>query len=62
MYNTVYDRFTWEVLEQDRDALDQMPPWPATENLYQHDTGVARLRRYLRMEAEAQCGIRSVAE
>jgi phenylpropionate dioxygenase-like ring-hydroxylating dioxygenase large terminal subunit len=62
MYNAVYDRFTWEVLEQDRDALDRMPPWPAPENLYQHDTGVARLRRYLRMEAETQCGIRSVAE
>lgn len=62
MYNMVYDRFTWEVTEQDREALDHMPPWPAPENLYQHDTGLARLRRYLRQEAEAQLGLRAVAE
>lgn len=62
MYNTVYDRFTWEVLEQDREALDQMPPWPSRENLYQHDTGITRVRRYLRSLAENETGLRSVAE
>ena len=42
------------VLEQDRIAVENLPDWPAPENLYQHDLGVARLRRLMRRTAEAQ--------
>jgi phenylpropionate dioxygenase-like ring-hydroxylating dioxygenase large terminal subunit len=54
MFNMIYDTFTWEVMEQDREAVEAMPPWPAQEHLYQHDVGVARLRRYMRAEAGKQ--------
>lgn len=54
MFNTLYETFAWEVIEQDREILETLPPWPAPENLYQHDVGVSRIRRYMRKEAEAQ--------
>ena len=54
MFNMMYEKMTWEVIEQDRDMLERMPPWPAEENLYQHDLGVAKFRNYMRHEAEAQ--------
>ena len=54
MFNNMYEPLTWEVIEQDREILETLPPWPAPENLYQHDLGVARIRRYYRREAEAQ--------
>jgi phenylpropionate dioxygenase-like ring-hydroxylating dioxygenase large terminal subunit len=56
MFNMVYDGFAWEVIEQDREAIEALPPWPAPEHLYQHDTGITRLRRHLRSEAEKQIG------
>ena len=56
MFNMVYDGFAWEVIEQDREAIEALPPWPAPEHLYQHDTGITRLRRHLRSEAEKQVG------
>jgi len=49
------------VLNQDRDALGAMPPWPAPENLYQHDIGVVRARRHMRQLAEAQANALSGA-
>jgi phenylpropionate dioxygenase-like ring-hydroxylating dioxygenase large terminal subunit len=54
MFNQKYDAAAWEVLEQDRVALDTMPPWGGPENLYQHDAGLLRMRRYLRSETEKQ--------
>lgn len=46
--------FTNAVLAQDKKALLAMPPWPPVENLYQHDLGVARVRKYLRDAAQSQ--------
>jgi phenylpropionate dioxygenase-like ring-hydroxylating dioxygenase large terminal subunit len=46
--------FTNAVLAQDKAALAAMPPWPPVENLYQHDLGVARVRKHIRDEAETQ--------
>jgi phenylpropionate dioxygenase-like ring-hydroxylating dioxygenase large terminal subunit len=60
MFNMLYDKFTWEVIEQDREAIEAMPPWLGAENLYQHDTGVIRVRRYMRQQAEAQ--VRAMAK
>ena len=54
MFNMQYDKLTWEVIEQDREMLEALPRWPADENLYQHDLGVSRIRRYMRKEAETQ--------
>ena len=42
------------VLEQDKTAMTALPPWPAPENLYQHDIGVAAMRRRIRDAAKAQ--------
>ena len=61
MFNMIYDRFTWEVIEQDREAVEAMPAWPADERLYQHDAGLVRLRRYMRMQAIKQIDSRATA-
>jgi hypothetical protein len=45
----------WAVLEQDRIVLENMAPDARDhEFLYQHDTGMARVRRILENEARAQ--------
>jgi phenylpropionate dioxygenase-like ring-hydroxylating dioxygenase large terminal subunit len=54
LYSTRVGTAMAGVLNQDRDALKAMPPWPAPENLYQHDIGVVRARRHMRQLAEAQ--------
>ena len=54
MFNMVYERHLWEVIEQDREMLEGMPAWPPVENLYQHDAGVTRVRRHIRQAAEEQ--------
>ena len=54
LFKTRLEYFAWEVMQQDRNMLEALPPWPAPENLYQHDIGVTRLRRTLRREAESQ--------
>lgn len=54
LYKAKLEEFAWLVLEQDREILEEMPPWPPVENLHQHDLGVARMRRMMRREAEAQ--------
>ena len=46
--------FVDAVLAQDKAAMDAMPPWPAPENLYQHDIGVVRMRRHVREVATSQ--------
>jgi hypothetical protein len=49
------EQFAWEAIEEDRELMEAMPPWPApAENFYQHDLGIARARRRLRRKAEAQ--------
>lgn len=43
----------WYVLEQDREMIERMPPTARDhEYLYQHDSGVVRLRRILRQKAQ----------
>jgi phenylpropionate dioxygenase-like ring-hydroxylating dioxygenase large terminal subunit len=54
LYKVKLEEFAWQVLEQDREILEDMPPWPPKENLHQHDLGVSRMRRMMRREAEAQ--------
>jgi hypothetical protein len=54
LYKAKLEEFAWQVLEQDREILEDMPPWPPQENLHQHDLGVSRMRRMMRREAEAQ--------
>ena len=54
MFNMLYEKHLWEVIEQDREMLEALPPWPPVENLYQHDVGVSRVRRVIRKQAEAQ--------
>lgn len=45
----------WHVLEQDRNMLEEMPADARNrEMLYQHDLGVARLRKIMRETAAAQ--------
>jgi phenylpropionate dioxygenase-like ring-hydroxylating dioxygenase large terminal subunit len=55
MYRTKLEGLHWAVLEQDRVVLENMAPGARSrEFLYQHDTGLARLRRVLQKKAEAQ--------
>jgi len=54
LFKTQLVKFADGVLEQDRLGVETMPMWPPRENLYQHDIGVARLRRHFRTKAEAQ--------
>ncbi len=57
MYRHKLEELHWAVLEQDRVVLEAMDPDARDrEFLYQHDTGLARVRRYLEKEAEAQLG------
>jgi len=55
LYKTRLEGLHWAVLEQDRLILEAMAP-DAREHefLYQHDTGLARLRRLMLDEAKAQ--------
>jgi len=55
LYRNRLEARHWAVLEQDRVMLEQMSPDAnRRENLYQHDTGVVRLRRHLRNLANEQ--------
>ena len=54
MYRHRFRAFMDAVLAQDEMALAAMPAWPPRENLYQHDIGLARIRRHFRHQAEAQ--------
>ncbi|MGQ7998187.1 3-phenylpropionate dioxygenase, partial [Acinetobacter baumannii] len=49
------EQLHWDVLEQDRIILENLAPNArAREFLYQHDVGLARLRRLMKKEAEKQ--------
>ena len=55
LYRNRLEARHWHVLEQDRVVLEQMPQDANQhENLYQHDLGIVRLRRYLRGLAQQQ--------
>lgn len=55
LYRNRLEGLHWEVLEQDRVVLEDMAPDArAREFLYQHDTGLARVRRILQKHAEEQ--------
>lgn len=55
LYKNRLEARHWAVLEQDRVMLEQFEPDAfLRENLYQHDMGVARLRRVFRVKAETQ--------
>ena len=57
MYKHKLETLHWDVLEQDREILERMPDDARDrEFLYQHDTGLARVRRYLERMAEEQAG------
>lgn len=55
MYRNRLEGLHWAVLEQDRIVLENMAPNAREhEFLYQHDTGMARLRRTMKQAAEVQ--------
>src|ERR1700743_147734 len=55
LYKNRLEARHWKVLEQDRVMLEDFEPDAfLRENLYQHDMGVARLRRVFRSKAEAR--------
>ncbi|TXH68338.1 MAG: aromatic ring-hydroxylating dioxygenase subunit alpha [Thiothrix sp.] len=55
MYRNRLEGLHWAVLEQDRIILENMAPNAREhEFLYQHDTGMARLRRLMKQTAEKQ--------
>lgn len=63
LYKTRLEGLHWEVLEQDRVVLEAMAD-DAREHefLYQHDSGMSRVRRLLRQKAEAQIAALAAAE
>jgi len=55
LYRTRLEGLHWDVLEQDRMVLESMAADARDhELLYQHDSGLSRVRRVLRHKAEAQ--------
>ena len=55
LYKNRLEARHWHVLEQDRIMIEQFAPDARDhENLYQHDAGIARLRRRMRTLAQAQ--------
>ena len=63
MYRNRLEKLHWEVLEQDRLLLEAMEPDAHDhEHLYNHDMGLARVRREMRKKAEAQLAELSALE
>ena len=55
LYRNRLEKLHWDVLEQDRILLEAMDPNAHEhEHLYNHDMGLARVRREMRKRAEAQ--------
>ena len=55
MYRTRLEALHWDVLEQDRHVLEAMANDARDrEFLYQHDTGLARIRRIMEKQALEQ--------
>ena len=62
LYRTRLEERHWNVLEQDRVMLEGMPDDARTrEMLYQHDIGVAHLRRALHRAAKQQIAAEDAA-
>ncbi len=54
-YKNRLEGLHWDVLEQDRVVLENMAPDArGQEFLYQHDTGMTRVRRIIETEAKKQ--------
>jgi phenylpropionate dioxygenase-like ring-hydroxylating dioxygenase large terminal subunit len=63
MYRNRLEKLHWEVLEQDRKILNDMAPDARDkELLYEHDQGLAAVRRILKKKAEDQLNSISNAE
>ena len=55
LYRNRLEGLHWAVLEQDHELLENMAPQARSrEFLYQHDVGMARVRRMLEMKAREQ--------
>jgi phenylpropionate dioxygenase-like ring-hydroxylating dioxygenase large terminal subunit len=55
LYRAMLEERHWDVLEQDREMLVNIPPDAhKREMLYQHDVGVARMRRALAQQVKSQ--------
>ena len=55
MYRMRLESLHWDVLEQDRVMLEALARDARDrESLYQHDVGLARIRRWMMKEAERQ--------
>ncbi len=62
LYRARLEGLHWDVLEQDRVVLETMSPGAREhEFLYQHDSGLSRVRRMMRQKAEAQIAARAAA-
>ena len=62
LYRAKLEARHWDVLEQDREMLVNMPPDARKrEMLYQHDVGVARIRQALVNKAKAQLAAQDAA-
>jgi phenylpropionate dioxygenase-like ring-hydroxylating dioxygenase large terminal subunit len=63
MYKNRLEGLHWDVLEQDRLVLENMAPDARSrEFLYQHDTGMTRVRRIIETEARKQADALAAAE
>ena len=63
MYKHKLETLHWDVLEQDRIILEGMPNDARDhEFLYQHDTGMARIRRLVQEQAEQQVAALEASE
>jgi phenylpropionate dioxygenase-like ring-hydroxylating dioxygenase large terminal subunit len=62
LYRNRLEALHWDVLEQDHELLENMAPDArGREFLYQHDVGMARVRRLLEMKAREQLRALDVA-
>lgn len=60
LYRNKLESLHWDVLEQDRLVMESLNRHArAKENLYQHDVGLARVRRMMEQTAMAQVGATS---
>jgi phenylpropionate dioxygenase-like ring-hydroxylating dioxygenase large terminal subunit len=63
MFRAYYEKQHWDVLEQDRNMLENIPyDARQRELLYQHDMGVVRLRRILAERAKRQLEVEDASQ
>ena len=62
LYRATLEARHWHVLEQDREMLTHIPEDAhKREMLYQHDVGVARMRRILSQQVKSQLAAEEMA-